>query len=159
MKAVAASFGELNGVSEAISVANRIEDTAIKISVFLDLANLVKERGILAVSKWILLNRCLPVARSHPTRKIEHLLDVAEKLIVIGANQEASEILAELIDILPKHGQSMSLFKLEIMEAVAVLLIRSGLRSKAIDLMTTEWLPEEYLATLSPEKAESGIKS
>jgi len=159
--AAAATFIRLNEFTEAIRSANRIEDQRLKFSVFIDLADLLAKLGSMAEARFILLNYCAKVARSHADNdhwekesKIAQLLIVAEKLVKISANQKANSILDELIEFLPKSWPSMSHFQIEKREEIAVLLVKSGQRAKAIDLMTTGWLTEKYLATLGPEDAQ-----
>ena len=161
-RAAAATFWELNEVSEAIRVANRIKDKAVKLTFFIGMADSLAEQGSMAASKAILLNHCGPIARSHSDdngsgkdTKIEQLLIVAEKLVKLGDNHDASSIIAELVEILPKSWLSMRQIEIEKREEVAVLLVKIGQRSEAIDLMTAGVLPDEYLKTLSPEEVHA----
>jgi hypothetical protein len=157
--AAAMTFKKLNEFTEAIWCADKVEEKQAKYSVFMYMAVSLIERGSKLEARSILLDHCAVIARSYlndnrwqKEHKIEQLTTIAEKLIAIKANKDASAIVEEIIALLPAHWPSMAPIQIEKREAIALLLVKIGQRTRAIELMTAGWLNDDHMRNLRPDE-------
>ena len=156
--AAARTFSQLDDFNGAIWCADQIGHNLTKHAVLINMVDLLVEQGRMFDATSILLKHCAPIARSLSSDNrseagsdVAKLTLIAEKLIAIENNQEASAIDKEIIEIL-KSWPSMTQFEIKEKEAIAVLLVKIGQRTEAIELMTNGWPNKEYLTKLTPDQ-------